>query len=267
MFRTALKYMLLTAFISSPSFAEFDKGKLKKQAAAMQEAAFVLTNFRQGQVEQAKLARAESKIEKTWQDFTKVLSANHPFTKDLAFIRARSATAAKKRKKIVPAWKDALKQIPANTSRAARVNLYMEAGYAAAVAKDFQVAEQYFGYARSLAVQEGDKERVQLYLRLNELKTTGEGMEWRPLRDALSDFRKASEAAFNLWTVPRLDALIGEAEVRVAYQPQDDDKRTDLAELKARIVLAQKNLNDDIPAAQLKRLRSLMYLLEDHWQL
>ncbi|MEX0299950.1 MAG: hypothetical protein AB3N28_12840 [Kordiimonas sp.] len=271
--RTSLKSLMIGAMVgvtviaTVPALSDV-RSDLKKSAAALQKASFVLTSYRQGQVEPTQLAKAEDTIEKTWQEFAKTLGTKHPFAKDLAFIRARSVTAAKSRKKIVPAWKDALKQIPRQASKANRINLYMEAGYAAAVAKNYQVAEQYFGYARSLAVAEGgDKDRVQLYLRLNELKTTGEGMEWRPLRDALSDFRKASEAAFNLWTVPRLDALIGEAEIRVSHQPQDDDKRTDLAELKARILLAEKNINDDIPPSQLKRLRSLMYILEDYWQL
>ncbi len=269
----SLKNLLLSALValplvfSVPVFSDV-RSDLKKSAAVLQKAAFVLTTYRQGQADQRSLARAEGNIEKSWQNFAKTFGTKHPLAKDLAFIRARAVTAAKNRKKIVLAWKDALAQIPSNASNASRVNLYMEAGYAAASAKDYRVAEQYFGYARSLAAAEGgDKERVQLYLRMNELKTTGAGMEWRPLRDALFDLRQASEAAFNLWTVPRLDALLGEAEIRVSHQPEDPEKRTDLAQLKAKIILAQKNLDDDIPPTQLKRLRSLMYILEDYWKL
>lgn len=265
MLKLSLKSLLLASFIAVPAVAEVD---LKKQAAAMQKAAYVLTNFKQRQTDKRALAKAEGKIEQAWREFVAHLGTKHAFAKDLAFIHARSVTAAKSKKKIIPAWKAALKQIPRKATRATRINLYMEAGYAAAVADRYDAAEQYFGYARSLAVaQEGaDKERAQLYMRLNELKTTGRGMEWRPLRDALSDFRKASEF-FNMWSVPRLDALIGEAEIRVAFQPNYEEKRTDLAELKAKIILMQKNLDTDIPPDQLKRLRNLMYVLEDHWQL
>lgn len=269
----SLKNLLLSALIAmafvygEPAFSDV-QSDLKKSAAVLQKAAFVLTNYKQGQVDQRTLARAEKDIEKTWRGVNQTLGSNHVFAKDLAFIRARAVTAAKSRKKIVPAWKDALAKISWKASNPTRINLYMEAGYAAASAKDYRVAEQYFGYARSLAAAEGgDKERVQLYLRMNELKTTGVGMEWRPLRDALFDLRQASEAAFNLWTVPRLDALLGEVEIRVSHQPENPEKRTDLAQLKAKIILAQKNLDNDIPPTQLKRLRSLMYILEDYWKL
>ncbi|MBV1900732.1 MAG: hypothetical protein KUG56_03565, partial [Kordiimonadaceae bacterium] len=229
---------------------------LKKSAATFHKIAFVMANYSRGKATQEDLRKAEGKVEDTWNDLVKYMGVSHPLAKRLSLIRARTLTAAGRDKKIVSAWKDALRRLPKKLPRSRRINLYTEAANAAAVAGDFRAAESFYGVARSLAVMRSrNKEKAQLYMRLHELRSTGVGMEWRPLRDALSDLRKASEH-FALWSIPRVDALLGEAEIRVAYQPNMKEKRTDLGELKAQLILAQKGMEEGMPEKQLKRMRS-----------
>jgi len=240
---------------------------LKKSAAALQQASFVLTNYAEGKVGYGELQKASTNIEATWDSFVQYQGVDHPLAQDLSLIHARSVTAAKKKEKIVSAWQIALNKLPFATKSGRKVSLYLEAANAATFAENYKVAENYFSLARSLAVMRSENaDKAQLYMRLHELKATGSAMQWRPLRDALSDLRKYSES-FALWSLPRLEALLGEAELRVQLQPNEEKKRTDLAELKAQLVLSEKGLGGGIPGKQLTRLRSLYYVLEDHWQL
>ena len=175
MLKALLKSTLILASLALPAYANSD---LKKTTVALQKAAFVMVNYSANIADRETLAKGEKVIETAWRDLVKELGVKHAFAKSLAFIRARSVTAAKHKRKIIPAWQDALKQIPGNMPKVRKANLYTEAGNAAAFAGNYRLAEQYFAYARSLAVDvSSDKERAQLYMRLNELKTTGKGME------------------------------------------------------------------------------------------
>lgn len=267
MLKAWIGYAAVISIVAGSMSSIAVENDLKKSAATLHQVAFVMANYSRGNATRADLRKAEGKVEQTWEDFVKYLGATHPLAKQLSLVRARTLTAAGRKKKIVPAWKGALQRLPISLAKARRVNLYTEAANAAAMAGDFNAAESFYGVARSLAVMGSkNKEKAQLYMRLHELKATGVGMQWRPLRDALSDLRKVSEH-FVLWSVPRVDAILGEAEIRVALQPNRKEKRTDLGELKAQLILAQKGMDNGMPAQQLKRMRSLFYVLEDHWHL
>lgn len=233
----------------------------------LQRTSLVINDYRKNAGNVQELKAMQATVDRTWQDFNAHIGNNSALRDDLALVRARTYTANRMGQEVVPAWKEAIKSLPRNTATARRVSLYLEAAGAAAHVKDYKSSEQFFAVARTLAVS-GNKntDKVQLYMRMNELKTTAPGMKWRPLRDSLSDLRKYAEL-FSLWSIPRLDALLGEAELRVYYQPQTPEKREDLSELKAKIVLAEKGMGTNIPPHQLSRVRSLYYTLEDHWKL
>ncbi|MBL4639985.1 MAG: hypothetical protein JKY57_05595 [Kordiimonadaceae bacterium] len=265
--KTHLGYICATALLLGGGGTLAKDVDLAKEAANMQQVSFIMTNYGPGRATRKEMRSAEKKVERTWADFVEIQGENHALTRPLSLIRARTLTAAKRTKKIVPAWQGALRRLPARATAGRRVNLYIEAANAAASVGKFREAQAFYAVARSLEVLKSkNKEKSQLYFRLHELKSVSVGMQWRPLRDALSDLRKSSEH-FVLWSVPRVDALLGEAEIRVAHQPNHKEKRADLGELKAQLILAEKGMNTGMPAAQLKRMRELFYVLEDYWRL
>lgn len=208
------------------------------------------------------------KIEAAWQNFRKLYGTKHDLSARFALLRARSASATRTGKKIATVWQTAIQLQPAVTSGALRMGLFAEAANASSMAKDYRSAERFFAAARSMAAVRGrNAEKARLYLRIHELRTTGQAMEWRRLNDNLKDLRQFSES-FVMWSIPRLDALLGEAEIRLSFQPADGpDKRKVLGELKAHIELSQKGMNGAVPPLHVARIRSLFYTLEDHFQL
>ncbi len=206
-------------------------------------------------------------IERTWAEFGKYYPDTHIIVARFSLLRARSLYAAGKIQKSVAAWQFALQSQPDITETTIRIQYLTEAASVTSEAGNFKKAAEYFAASRALAAQRGTEvQHSQLYLRLQELNSVGEGLEWRRLNDALLDLRKFSQS-FVVWSVPRMDALLGEAEIRFHLQPNTEEKRLDLASLKAQIELSQKGLGSNIAPVQLERLRTLFYALEDHWQL
>ena len=213
------------------------------------------------------LKKLSSEIERTWAEFGKYYPEDHILVARFSLLRARSLYAAGKLQKAVAAWQFALQSQPPTTEPSIRIQLLTEAASATSDAGSYEKAAEYFAASRALAAQRGKEvAHSQLYLRLKELSTIGQALEWRRLNDALLDLRKFSQQ-FVIWSSPRMDALLGEAELRFRLQPNTEEKRLDLAALKAQIELAQKGLGDNIGPMQLERLRTLFYALEDHWQL
>ncbi|MCK0071037.1 hypothetical protein [Kordiimonas laminariae] len=213
------------------------------------------------------LKKLSTDIERAWREFGKYYPDDHILMARFSLLRARSLYASGKLQKAVAAWQFALQSQPPGTEPSIRIQLLTEAASASTEAGSFEKAAEYFAASRAVAVQRGKEvAHSQLYLRLKELDTIGQGLEWRRLNDALLDLRKFSQQ-FVIWSSPRLDALLGEAELRFQLQPNTDEKRLDLAALKAQIELSQKGLGDNIGPMQLERLRTLFYALEDHWQL
>ena len=121
--------------------------------------------------------------------------------------------------------------------------------------------------ARTYAfAQDRDTKMLQLQLRIQELRALGGQMEWRPLRDSLLDMRTFSEG-FSMWTIPRLDALVSEAELRFELQPEGDEKRTELSDLKSKIELMMKGMGNRLTPQFVNRVRSFYYTIEDAYNL
>ncbi|MFC3051077.1 hypothetical protein [Kordiimonas pumila] len=269
MLKISVSVALLLAIMAGKAvFAESDEERFARNSiASLQLASQVLSYYGPVKDDKSELVKGEPVIEGAWQSFLAYQGREHPMAHDLALVRARSVTASNIKSKIVPAWNDAVQGLPPSIVPAQRISLYLEAANASTQAQDYKSAGKYYSLARTLAILDSSNaDKAQLYMRLHELKSIGVAMDWRPLRDALSDLRKYSEQ-FALWTIPRLDALLGEAEIRVELQPDVPEKRTDLAELKANIELSEKGMGGAIPPAQLARLRSLFYVLEDRWEL
>jgi len=140
-----------TLFVGSGLLAE--EVDMAKEVANMQQVSFVMANYGPGRATRKEMRSAEKKVESTWADFVEIQGANHPLAKPLSLIRARTLTAAKRTKKIVPAWQGALRRLPAKTTPGRRVNLYIEAANAAASVGKFQEAQSFYAVARSLEVQ------------------------------------------------------------------------------------------------------------------
>jgi len=214
------------------------------------------------------LARMNRQIERTWQNFTQLFGTDSKLATKFAYIRAKSATAAKQQGAVSNSWRQAIKLLPASSSGSLRLAYYTQAANASATVKDFDSASQFFAAARVFASVRGKgADQAKLYLKIQELKISGEGMEWRRLNDSLLDMRKYAEN-FVSWSIPHLDALLGETEVRLLVQPEGaGEKRAVLGALKAKIILVQKGMNGAIPPMQIDRIRALFYALEDNYDL
>lgn len=239
----------------------------EERAAETAEAVtYYLETFRSADDEVA-LARAYSGIARTWEDFSKIANPAVSIVWDFALLRARAATAARDRKRVVEAWQTVLKLNQGINNSERLMNLNIEAAHAAAKVEQYDAARQFFAAARAFSFTRGDNsDSSRLYLRIRELSILGGAMEWRSLKDALFDMRSFSEK-FPMWSLSRLEAVLAETEIRLDFQPEDTGKRADLSRLKAEIRLIADGLAEHLPSDYLARVRKVNYALEDNYNL
>ena len=255
-----LVMMLVTAAL--PVAAADDE---ERAAQAMQNAQAIVAQY-DNVLDEESLRAIYRDAERAWQELVRYHGPATELTPKFSLIRARAATAAHDRKRVVPLWLEAI-SANAATSPAFTMGLNVEAAHAAAEAGETEQAARFFASARAYAFVRGDNsDKTRLQLRVRELQVTGHAMPWRDLKDALTDLRQFSEG-FPMWTLPRLEALLSEAEIRLAVEPESKDKRKSLSGLKAEIVLMQKGMNRDLPASFTSRIRTLYYALEDRYDL
>lgn len=255
--------IFVTATIGQPAYAD---RKQKEAAKATAYAQAVLDQFG-GTGDELTLFNADRVIERAWREYTHFHNMESEIGRELALLRAKSASARKEKKRVAEAWAVAIQLQPVNISLERRMALSIQAANALAASGDFAASRQYFSAARTYAfAQDRDTKMLQLQLRIQELRALGPQMEWRPLRDTLLDMRTFSEG-FSMWTIPRLDALISEAELRLALQPESDEKRVELGELKSKIELMMKGMGNLLSPQFVNRVRSFYYTIEDVYDL
>lgn len=214
-----------------------------------------------------KLFDADRTVETAFRDLVYYYGTNSDLARDLALIRAKSATSRKDKSRVADAWSLALELQPADLAADKRLTLNLQAATATAIVGDTGASTQYFAAARTYAfAKDRDARALQLQLRIQELRSLAQQMTWRQLRDRLLDMRQFSEG-FSMWTVPRLDALASEAEIRLLYQPEAEEKRITLADLKSKVDLMMKGMGHVLMPANIERIRTLYYSLEDNYQL
>ncbi len=210
---------------------------------------------------------ADRTIELAWRELTHYYGLDNELARDLALIRAKSASSRNDKGRVTRAWKTALNLQPDNLTAGQRLSLNIQAANATAKAGDVISSKQYFASARTYAfLKDRSAKQLQLHLRLQELRALGAQMEWRRLRDNLMDMRTFSEG-FSLWTIPRLEALVSEAEIRLMYEPETQDKRLTLADLKSKIELVMKGVGQVLSPTYVNRVRDFYYTLEDNYDL
>lgn len=248
--------------LSGVSYAADDE---ERAAIAWQNAEAVVAEFAYVQDEET-LRRRYRDIERVWQDLNRYHQDVAVFTPQFSLIRARAASAAHDKGRAVSLWQEAISANQA-VGPAMIMSLNIEAAHGVAAVGAYDMSAQFFAAARAYAFIRGEQqESTRLQIRVQELQVLGANMNWRDLNDALLDLRDYS-ATFPMWTLPRLEALLSEAEIRLNVEPESKEKRAELSELKAQIVLMQKGINRDLPATFISRIRSLFYALEDNYQL
>ena len=260
----------LTVFISFMLFATSMNGvqadRQQRAAETYLRVQKIISQYSSVKDEQV-LFDADRIIESAWRDLVFYAGTQNIYSKGLALIRARSASSRKDKSRVAKAWQTALKLQPEDLPATERLTLNIAAANATGSVGDVQAASSYFAAARTYAFSrdKGAKE-LQLHLRLQELQLIGHEFPWRRLNDRLHDMRNFSEG-FSMWTLPRLDALLGEAELRLKLEPEYTEKRQTLAELKAKIVLLTKGMDGKIPPSYIDRVRDFYYTLEDNYDL
>lgn len=259
----------LTALIIAASIMSagaLAKSEEERAAEVLSVVQSYLDNLGGGRDERA-LEGAYGGIEKVWPHYIRTFGDNHALAAPFSLLRARAATVADNRKLVVPAWLYALQLNAMPSNPHALVSLNIEAAHAAAGVKDTTSAKQFFAAARAYSFIRGeDAELSRMHMRIQELNVLGGDMEWRSLRDALLDLRDFSET-FAMWTLPRLEAVVSETEIRLKFQPENEEKREALSTLKAEITLIVDGVSDSLPAGFMSRVRKLNYALEDRYQL
>lgn len=234
--------------------------------AALQYASSITLAYSQ-ENDTKKLFAADRVVEKAFRDLAYYYGIESELARDLALIRAKTATSRRDKSRVADAWSLALELQPADLEDDKRLTLNLLAAKATAVVGDMNMSIEYFAAARSYAfAQDRHAKALQLQLRIQELRSLGHQLPWRRLRDNLSDMRRFSEG-FSMWTIPRLDALVSEAEIRLIYQPESEEKRNSLAELKSNIELMMKGMGNTLMPSHIDRVRALYYRLEDGYQL
>lgn len=260
--RTFIVCIFLSFFVLNPAQAD----RQKEAQKAFNNAQYVITQYRDTH-DDKKLFKADRLIEKVWRDLKHYYGTTTELSPDLALIRARSASSRKDKERVTEAWETALSLQPADLPLARRLSLNIAAANATGSSGDVQSSTQYFAAARTYAFsRDKNAKELQLRLRLQELKLVGASFPWRRLNDSLLDMRNFSEG-FAMWTLPRLEALLGEAELRLSLEPEAENKRINLAELKAKIILLTKGMDGNIPPQYIERVRNFYYAIEDNYDL
>lgn len=255
---------LMACIILMPSVVSADQQE--RATAAFKYASAVVKQYNNTNDEQT-LFNADRIIERAWLDLKYYYGIESELARDLALIRAKSATSRADKRRVTRAWQIALKLQPGNLPIARRLTLNIQAANATARVGDVTASSQYFAAARTYAFSPDRSTKVlQLNLRIQELRALGEQMEWRRLRDNLLDMRLFSEG-FSLWTIPRLEALVSEAELRLALQPEGEEKRNALSDLKTKIQLMMKGMGQLLAPTYVNRVRNFYYAIEDGYDL
>jgi hypothetical protein len=261
-FKSFYGLVFLVIAASFPSYSDEEE----RAQAAFSHATQVLAEYR-NTTNHELLFDADSSIERAWQDYTYHHGMEGDLPRDLAILRARSATARRDKSRVSEAWEIAIGLQPMDLSKSGRLNLNIAAAYATAKVGDHVAAQRYFSVARTYAfLRDKNAKDLQLQLRIQELRFVGRSLEWRKLNDNLMDMRKFSEG-FAMWTLPRLEALLGEAEIRLMFEPERDEKRSNLATLKAKIILLTKGMEGELPSRYIDRIRAYYYAIEDGYNL
>lgn len=260
-----LRLLLAFAIFAAAPAAHADRVE-KEAAKATAYAQAVLEQYG-GTGDATTLFNADRVIERAWREFTHFHNMESDIGRELALLRARSASTRKEKKRVAEAWATAIRLQPINLPIARKMALSIQAANALAASGNFAASRQYFSAARTYAfAQDRDTKMLQLQLRIQELRALGPQMAWRPLRDSLLDMRTFSEG-FSMWTVPRLDALVSEAEIRIQLQPESDEKRVELSDLKSKIELMMKGMGNRLTPQFVNRVRSFYYTIEDAYSL
>ncbi len=238
----------------------------ERATAAFKYATAIVKQYGNTNDEQT-LFNADRIIERAWLDLRYYYGTESELARDLALIRARSATSRADKRRVTKAWQTALRLQPRNLPRARRLALNIQAANATARVGDVRASSQYFAAARTYAFSPDRSTKIlQLELRIQELRALGGQMEWRRLRDNLLDMRLFSEG-FSLWTIPRLNALVSEAELRLTLQPEGEEKRNALSDLKTKIQLMMKGMGQLLTPTYVNRVRDFYYAIEDGYDL
>lgn len=262
--RIPLSAIVVSAFLALAVPANADRVERGKEAYRYAEQ--VIETYG-GTSDPAALARGDGNIERAWRELTFYYGMDNALAANLALIRARAATSRRDKRRVAKAWQTALELQPRDLPRTRRLALTIQAANATGAIGDVEASSRHFAAARSYAFDPNKRDKLlELQLRMRELRLLGGEMEWRRLRDNLLDLRKFSEG-FNMWSMARLDALLGEAEIRLMYEPEIEEKRTDLADLKAKIELAMKGLEGTVPSTYVDRVRTFYYTVEDNYDL
>lgn len=259
--------LLVSAAVLMFSFTYSASADRQERAQAALTHAANITQYYGATNDEKKLFDADRLIERAFSDLVYYHGTNNVVARELALLRAKSATSREDKSRVTAAWQLALELQPLNLPASRRLTLNIAAANATARVGDLRASTQYFAAARTYAFsKDRDTKVLQLNLRIQELRSLGQQMPWRQLRDNLLDMRRFSEG-FSMWTLPRLDALISETEIRVLYEPEIDEKRTNLADLKSKIELMMKGMGHTLSPSYVNRVRSLYYNLEDTYHL
>ncbi len=261
-----LKSLVIAALVLLYSSFNVSADQQERAFAALQYAAHITKQYADTS-DTKKLFDGDRVIERAFSDLVYYYGTDNVLARDLALIRAKSATSRKDKSRVTEAWQLALELQPVNLPASRRLTLNIAAANATARVGDYRASTQYFAAARTYAFsKDRDTKSLQLRLRIQELRSLGQQMTWRRLRDNLLDMRRYSEG-FSMWTVPRLDALLSETEIRVLYEPEVDEKRVNLADLRSKIDLMMKGMGHTLSPVYVNRVRELYYSLEDNYQL
>ncbi len=264
MFKTWVMAVFLGASLTIAPSALADRQE--QATAAYNYAQAVIKQYRSTNDDQT-LFNADRIIERAWRELTFFYGLDNELARDLSLIRAKSATSRRDKSRVTGAWQTVLKLQPKNLPQARRMALNIQAANATARVGDIRSSRQYFAAARTYAFSpDRDTKQLQLQLRIQELKALGAQMEWRRLRDNLLDMRIFSEG-FSLWTIPRLEALVSEAEIRYSLEPESEEKRSNLRDLKTKIELMMKGMGHILTPRYVNRVRDFYYAIEDSYDL
>ncbi|WP_417457134.1 hypothetical protein [Kordiimonas sp.] len=262
MIRQISVFVVAASLFMTPAHGATDE---ERAAEALQNAQIMVADFA-NERDEATLERIDRSVERVWQQLMEYYGMGSDLVPQLALLRARSASAEGDKHRTVPAWQLAI-QSNSSISPAFVLGLNIEAAHAAAKVGDYDASARFFAAARAYAFVRGEQsEAARLQMRVTELQVLGGTMPWRDLSDALTDLRDFSET-FPMWTLPRLEALLSEGEIRLVNQPEGNEKRGALSTLKAEILLMQKGMNLNLPATFTARIRAFFYALEDNYDL
>lgn len=181
----------------------------------------------------------------------------------LAVARARSASHRQDRRILTSAWNDAINSLHRLADNETLLAMNMEAADALKQARLYSAAAKVLDEAANLVPPRTSRVSVAWFeLQYERIAALAQDEDWRRIAHRLEDMEAYADEHLN-WSLPRFVRNLREIDIRLAFEPDSNERLIRIRELFASADLIKDMLGARLPAKWRDEYRELGYRLED----